>query len=116
MHFELIVMATAFCITCSFCSAISAARGGDHSTHRQLIAQARAVRAEAERAHEEAADSIKHVMNAGQGRGMWELDLHGLHAPEVRSWPSTWTWSQFRKPRTHPCRVVHGANDQVSDK
>jgi hypothetical protein len=24
-------------------------------------------------------------MNAEQSRGMWELDLHGLHAPEVLS-------------------------------
>jgi hypothetical protein len=67
------------------CSAISAARDGDHATHRQLISQARAVRAEAERAHEEAAIRIERVMNAGQGRGMWEIDLHGLHAPEVLS-------------------------------
>lgn len=75
---------------CVACSAISAARSGDHSTHRHLMSQARAVRAEAERAHEEAAESIEHVMNAGQGRGMWELDLHGLHAPEVRSLCFRW--------------------------
>lgn len=67
------------------CSAISAARDGDHSTHRSLITQAHAVRAEAERAHEDAAGSIEHANNAAQGRGIWELDLHGLHASEVRA-------------------------------
>jgi hypothetical protein len=31
-------------------------------------------------------------MNARQGKGLWELDLHGLHADEVRH-SSYNTWS-----------------------
>ena len=48
------------------------------------MVQAHTARAQALTAHEAAATKIEAAMNHAQGRGLWELDLHGLHSPEAR--------------------------------
>eukprot|EP00892_Ulva_mutabilis_P006393 jgi/Ulvmu1/4125/UM019_0104.1 len=66
-----------------FRQSVAAAKAGDLSTGRFLMAQAHAARAQALEAHDSAAVGIEAAMNAGRGRGLWELDLHGLHSHEA---------------------------------
>lgn len=65
------------------CRSVAASRAGDDSGGRFLMAQAHSARAQALAAHEVAAAKIEAAMNREQGRGLWELDLHGLHTSEV---------------------------------
>jgi hypothetical protein len=50
---------------------------------RFLMNQARAAWRDATDAHREAAAKIEAATNSSSKRGLWELDLHGLHASEV---------------------------------
>lgn len=66
------------------CRSVAACKAGDHSSGRFLMSQAHTARAQALAAHGAAAVTIEAAMNSGRGRGLWELDLHGLHSTEVR--------------------------------
>ncbi|KAG2484940.1 hypothetical protein HYH03_016326 [Edaphochlamys debaryana] len=54
---------------------------GDHAAGRALLAEVKAVKAQAEEADRGAAARIEAEVNAG--RSAWELDLHGLYGPEA---------------------------------
>lgn len=50
---------------------------------KALATEAHQIRARAQAAHAEAAQSIECAHNAGRGLGQNEIDLHGLHAVEA---------------------------------
>lgn len=63
---------------------IAATRQGDDSEGRYLMRQAKVAWRQATEAQHAAALRIEAHNNSASRRGEWELDLHGLHAQEVR--------------------------------
>lgn len=65
-------------------SAANAFTLGDHSRARELARLAREEGEVARELHAQAAEKILAERNADKLGGIWEIDLHGLHANEVR--------------------------------
>ena len=63
---------------------VAATRQGDDSEGRFLMRQAQVAWRHATEAQQAAAHRIEAHNNSNKNRGQWELDLHGLHAQEVR--------------------------------
>ena len=56
-------------------------RAGDRSGSKAAFQEARTIRDQALQEHAQAAQLIERETNAG--KGLWELDLHGLHRNEA---------------------------------